>query len=186
MSWLNQLGSLVPSCKVPPPTCFQLPPTCPPRALQLHPSLPPQLSPPLPNLFRPPSHQEPLKPWLILTHTPLHPKKKEKRRMSALRLPARRLLANPTAAAGIRTFRTSAPTFVRVGDAIPSIPLLENSPGNHVNLAEELKGTKGLIIGVPAAFSGTCQQSHVPSYMNHPKLKDAGKVFVVSVNDPFV
>jgi 2-Cys peroxiredoxin 5 len=26
----------------------------------------------------------------------------------------------------------------------------------------------------------------VPGYLIHPKLKNAGKVFVVSVNDPFV
>jgi 2-Cys peroxiredoxin 5 len=31
-----------------------------------------------------------------------------------------------------------------------------------------------------------CSSSHVPGYINHPALKDAGKVFVVSVNDPFV
>lgn len=27
--------------------------------------------------------------------------------------------------------------------------------------------------------------THIPGYINAPKLKDAGKVFVVSVNDPF-
>ncbi len=32
----------------------------------------------------------------------------------------------------------------------------------------------------------SCSRSHVPGYINHSKLKDAGKVFVVSVNDPFV
>jgi peroxiredoxin len=31
-----------------------------------------------------------------------------------------------------------------------------------------------------------CSSTHVPSYINHPKLKDAGKAFVISVNDPFV
>ena len=42
--------------------------------------------------------------------------------------------------------------MVKVGDPIPSVELVEGSPGNKVNLAKELKG-KGLIIGVPAAFS---------------------------------
>ncbi|CRK37566.1 hypothetical protein BN1708_020286, partial [Verticillium longisporum] len=64
--------------------------------------------------------------------------------------------------------------------------LVEDSPANKVNLADEFKSANGLIIGVPAAFSGTCSASHVPSYINHPKLKEAGSVFVVSVNDPFV
>jgi hypothetical protein len=40
--------------------------------------------------------------------------------------------------------------------------------------------------GVPAAFSPSCSENHIPGYLNSPKLKDAGKVFVVSVNDPFV
>jgi peroxiredoxin len=31
-----------------------------------------------------------------------------------------------------------------------------------------------------------CSSTHVPGYINHPKLKEAGQVFVISVNDPFV
>jgi 2-Cys peroxiredoxin 5 len=31
-----------------------------------------------------------------------------------------------------------------------------------------------------------CSASHIPGYINHPKLKEAGPVFVVAVNDPFV
>jgi len=84
-----------------------------------------------------------------------------------------------------RLFHASAPAFVSVGDKLPDVDLVEDSPGNKVNLAKELTG-KGLIIGVPAAFSPSCSESHVPGYINSPKLKDAGKVFVVSVNDPFV
>ncbi|KAL1956187.1 hypothetical protein VTO42DRAFT_7534 [Malbranchea cinnamomea] len=82
-------------------------------------------------------------------------------------------------------FHTSRPSLVKVGDPVPSVELVENSPGNKVNLAKELTG-KGLIIGIPAAFSPACSSSHIPGYIKHPKLKDAGKVFVVAVNDPFV
>ena len=32
----------------------------------------------------------------------------------------------------------------------------------------------------------SCSNSHVPGYIHHPKLRDAGKVVVVTVNDPFV
>jgi len=74
--------------------------------------------------------------------------------------------------------------MVKVGDSIPSIELVEGAPDKKVNLATEL-GT-GLIIGVPAAFSPTCSDSHIPGYVAHPKIKDAGKVFVVFVNDAFV
>ncbi|TID22312.1 hypothetical protein E2P81_ATG11415 [Venturia nashicola] len=85
-----------------------------------------------------------------------------------------------------RCFHASATRFVKVGDGIPNVELMESSPGNKVNLATELKGKKGLIVGVPAAYSPSCSESHVPGYINSPKLKDAGSVFVVAVNDAFV
>ncbi|CAO2654121.1 Nn.00g108540.m01.CDS01 [Neocucurbitaria sp. VM-36] len=84
-----------------------------------------------------------------------------------------------------RTFHASAPALVKVGDKLPNVDLVEGSPGNKVNLANELTG-KGVIIGVPAAFSPACSENHIPGYINSAKLKTAGKVFVVSVNDPFV
>lgn len=50
-------------------------------------------------------------------------------------------------------FHNTAPAFVQKGDSIPDLDVLvENSPGNKVNLAKEIKG-KGVIIGTPAAFS---------------------------------
>lgn len=88
-----------------------------------------------------------------------------------------------------RSFHSTRPAFVRVGDEVPNLEVLcEDSPGNKVNLAQELAaaGGRGLIIGVPAAFSPACSAKHVPSYMTHPRAKDAGPVFVVSVNDAFV
>ena len=65
---------------------------------------------------------------------------------------AARRLAAAAPRAGQRSFSLSAPRFVRAGDAIPDLELVEGSPGNMVNLAKELKG-KGVILGVPAAFS---------------------------------
>ncbi|RYP19783.1 hypothetical protein DL767_009589 [Monosporascus sp. MG133] len=86
-----------------------------------------------------------------------------------------------------RQFHATPRALVSVGDAVPDMDVLvEDSPGNKVSLGRELAGTSGLIIGVPAAFSGACSQVHVPGYINHPRIKDAGRVFVVSVNDPFV
>ncbi|KAK4691955.1 peroxiredoxin 5, partial [Lecanoromycetidae sp. Uapishka_2] len=75
--------------------------------------------------------------------------------------------------------------MVKVGDSIPSVELVESNPGDKVNLAKVLTG-KGLIIGVPAAFSPSCSATHIPGFVSSDKLKDAGQVFVVSVNDPFV
>lgn len=86
-----------------------------------------------------------------------------------------------------RNFHTTPRALVKVGDEVPDLEVLhEDTPGTKINLAEEFKSANGYIVGVPAAFSGTCSSSHVPSYINHPKLKDAGKVFVISVNDVFV
>jgi len=85
-----------------------------------------------------------------------------------------------------RTFHSSSRAFVKVGDKLPNLDVLvESSPGNKVNLSEVIKG-KALIIGVPAAFSPSCSNSHIPGYINHKRLKSAGDVFVVAVNDPFV
>jgi 2-Cys peroxiredoxin 5 len=66
---------------------------------------------------------------------------------------ARRLATNlPRARPQAALFHSTAPAFVQKGDSIPNLDLVEDSPGNKVNLANELKG-KGVIIGVPAAFS---------------------------------
>jgi 2-Cys peroxiredoxin 5 len=39
-----------------------------------------------------------------------------------------------------RYLHASAPVFVKVGDAVPNIELVEDSPGNKVSIANELKG----------------------------------------------
>lgn len=94
-------------------------------------------------------------------------------------------MARPAAA--MRTFHSTRRALVKAGDEVPSCDgLMENSPGIQINLAEEFKAANGYIVGVPGAFTGTCSSVHVPSYINHPGLKKAGQVFVVSVNDPFV
>jgi hypothetical protein len=50
-------------------------------------------------------------------------------------------------------FHASARANVKVGDSLPNLGVLhESSPGTKINLAKELTG-KGLVIGVPAAFS---------------------------------
>ena len=86
-----------------------------------------------------------------------------------------------------RQFHATPRAAVSVGDRIPDLEVLvEDSPGNKVSLGRELDKTSGLIIGVPAAFSPACSNTHVPGYVNHSRIKDAGRVFVVSVNDPFV
>jgi 2-Cys peroxiredoxin 5 len=69
---------------------------------------------------------------------------------------ARRLATNvPRVRAQASLFHSTAPAFVQKGDAIPDLDcLVENSPGNKINLAKEIKN-KGVIIGTPAAFSAS-------------------------------
>lgn len=99
---------------------------------------------------------------------------------------ARRLVCRLDVFKGsLRHFHASRTALVNIGDAIPDIELMEHSPGNKVSLAKLLKG-KGLIIGVPAAFSPSCSETHIPGYIKYEQLKDAGDVVVVSVNDAFV
>jgi 2-Cys peroxiredoxin 5 len=66
------------------------------------------------------------------------------RRLLPARQAALRRLA-PRAA----PFHASTRRAVAVGDSVPNVELMENSPGNKVNIASELKKGKGLIIGKP-------------------------------------
>ncbi|KAH8888589.1 AhpC/TSA family protein [Thozetella sp. PMI_491] len=89
--------------------------------------------------------------------------------------------------AAARSFHATRPAFVQVGDELPDLELAEGSPGNKVNLAREAsKASKAILIGVPAAFSGACSSTHIPGFINHPRLSEFDFVGVVSVNDAFV
>ncbi|RMD42333.1 hypothetical protein DV735_g2757, partial [Chaetothyriales sp. CBS 134920] len=76
--------------------------------------------------------------------------------------------------------------MVQVGDSVPKVEVQEDSPGKKVDLSTLFGSGKGLIVGVPAAFSPTCSDSHIPDFLNHEKLKDAGTVAVITTNDAFV
>lgn len=48
--------------------------------------------------------------------------------------------------------------LLQVGDALPSVVVFEGEPGNKVNLAELFKGKKGVLFGVPGAFTPGCSK----------------------------
>ncbi|KAM7221926.1 peroxiredoxin-5, mitochondrial [Rhypophila decipiens] len=106
----------------------------------------------------------------------------------ATAMPIRNRPAMMPAAAAARSFHSTRPVFIKVGDPLPDLEVLqENNPGNKVNLAEEAsKLNKMILLGVPAAFSPACSAKHIPSFINHPKIKDYDLLAVVSVNDVFV
>ncbi|XP_016075724.1 PREDICTED: peroxiredoxin-5, mitochondrial [Miniopterus natalensis] len=92
---------------------------------------------------------------------------------------------------GARGFRSAAAAMapIKVGDAIPSVVVFEGQPGNKVNLAELFKGKKGVLFGVPGAFTPGCSKTHLPGFVEQAealKSKGAQVVACLSVNDVFV
>ncbi|MBS1188014.1 MAG: peroxiredoxin [Burkholderiaceae bacterium] len=87
---------------------------------------------------------------------------------------------------------------IAIGDRLPEGRLSEyidtETPGcslgpNNFQVADLVKGKKIAIFGVPAAFSPTCSDSHLPGYIKNAdgfKAKGVDEVWCVAVNDPFV
>uniref|UniRef100_A0A8I5ZR89 Peroxiredoxin-5 n=1 Tax=Rattus norvegicus TaxID=10116 RepID=A0A8I5ZR89_RAT len=79
--------------------------------------------------------------------------------------------------------------FGEVGDTIPSVEVFEGEPGKKVNLAELFKDKKGVLFGVPGAFTPGCSKTHLPGFVEQAgalKAKGAQVVACLSVNDVFV
>ncbi|XP_023217763.1 peroxiredoxin-5, mitochondrial-like [Centruroides sculpturatus] len=78
---------------------------------------------------------------------------------------------------------------LKVGDSLPSIDLMENTPDSKVNIAELFKNKKGILFAVPGAFTPGCSKTHLPGYVqDYDQLKQKGidVIACVAVNDPFV
>jgi len=78
---------------------------------------------------------------------------------------------------------------IQVGDKLPSVELMENTPDNTVVLPTLLKGKKAVIFGVPGAFTPGCSMHHLPGYIkNYEKFQQKGieDIICIAVNDPFV
>ncbi|XP_013386184.1 peroxiredoxin-5, mitochondrial-like [Lingula anatina] len=92
---------------------------------------------------------------------------------------------------GSRTFFTATVNSmpIKEGDRLPNIEVLEKTPNTKVNLGDLFKGKKGVLFGVPGAFTPGCSKTHLPGYVqNFDKLKAKGMdvVACIAVNDPFV
>ncbi len=80
---------------------------------------------------------------------------------------------------------------IAVGDRIPDIQVMTYGPDGptHVQTGDVLGSGKVVLFAVPGAFTPTCSDYHLPSYViRHDELKAKGvdKVVCISVNDPFV
>ena len=74
---------------------------------------------------------------------------------------------------------------------IPSIkvPIIQKGIVSKVILSDELKGKKIVMFGVPGAFTPTCSEKHMPSYIKlHKEFISKGieNIYCLSVNDDHV
>jgi peroxiredoxin len=80
---------------------------------------------------------------------------------------------------------------IAVGDRIPDIEVMTSGPEGptHVQTADVLGSGKVVLFAVPGAFTPTCSDYHLPSYVirqDELKAKGVDSVVCISVNDPFV
>lgn len=90
----------------------------------------------------------------------------------------------------MRSLRHTQRVYLRrwlsTGDALPAVQLRHASPGDLFTISES---GRQIVVGVPAAFSPGCSNSHIPGYRNNIKeFQNAGiqNIHVISVNDAFV
>lgn len=81
--------------------------------------------------------------------------------------------------------------MLKTGDKIPDITLKQMSAAGptDVSLTDYCSGRKVVIFALPGAFTPTCSESHVPSYIEHAQaLRDKGVAAVacISTADFFV
>ena len=74
---------------------------------------------------------------------------------------------------------------------IPSIklPIIQDGKISNEILSEIMANKKVVIFGIPGAFTPTCSEKHLPSYLNlSNQLKDKKieDIYCISVNDAFV
>jgi len=80
---------------------------------------------------------------------------------------------------------------IAVGDTIPDITVMTPGPDGPVPVrtGEVLGSGKVVLFAVPGAFTPTCSDYHLPSYVirqDELKAKGVDKVACISVNDGFV
>ncbi|WP_170571488.1 peroxiredoxin [Ruegeria atlantica] len=81
--------------------------------------------------------------------------------------------------------------MISTGDALPDATLFQMGAEGpeEVRSSDKTKGRKVVIFAVPGAFTGTCTNTHVPSFIDSKPQFDAegvDEIICVSVNDPFV
>ena len=66
---------------------------------------------------------------------------------------------------------------------------LQDGHPNKVTMGDLLAGQKAVIFGLPGAYTGTCTNQHLPSYVKEAqalKAKGVDQIYCLAVNDVFV
>lgn len=80
---------------------------------------------------------------------------------------------------------------IAVGDRLPDVPVkVVVGPSSQPATTAQLMGSGRVVLfGVPAAFSPTCSDLHLPGFVSRAgdlAARGVDRVFCVSVNDPYV
>uniref|UniRef100_A0A6I8RGB5 Peroxiredoxin-5 n=1 Tax=Xenopus tropicalis TaxID=8364 RepID=A0A6I8RGB5_XENTR len=79
--------------------------------------------------------------------------------------------------------------YLQVGDQLPNVTVYEGGPGNKVSIRDVFANKKGVLFGVPGAFTPGCSKTHLPGYVAQAaelKSRGAAVIACISVNDIFV
>ena len=79
---------------------------------------------------------------------------------------------------------------IKEGDRLPDAKVfIIDKQHKEIPTSEILNKDKVILFGVPGAFTPTCSNQHLPSFLQSAeklKNKDIKKVFCISINDPYV
>jgi glutaredoxin/glutathione-dependent peroxiredoxin len=82
-------------------------------------------------------------------------------------------------------------TMIKVGDRLPEATFRVVTPDGTKprTVAEVFKGKRVVLIGMPGAFTPTCNKNHLPGFITHAgdiKAKGVDEIVVTAVNDHWV
>ena len=80
---------------------------------------------------------------------------------------------------------------IKIGDKVPAVTLRHLAPEGpkEITTDELFGGKKVVLFAVPGAYTRTCSQRHLPSYVSNAaalKAKGVDTIACVAVNDAFV
>ena len=79
---------------------------------------------------------------------------------------------------------------IKEGDTLPDVKVFViDKEHKEISTKEILNKDKVILFGVPGAFTPTCSNQHLPSFIKSTEKlreKNIKKVFCISINDPYV